>query len=306
MAANRFAQSMSQISSERFGVRYLCISESTPSIDFQELGISMQGLANILNGVFNLYFTAQVRKNPKWHSVRTVALRPESNWSTMEFTAVLDEDDFPGTARQLCKYAGFFMPSLIQASILTRLKCFDAVDRHVEKFLASAAEWPAPVRDLHGGLLLWKSILLNRIDTMTGLLGPSFINLVQPIGKSCRELQIGSPRDEIAPIVIGEAEAIVIRAHDGLKLVDYSEHCGSIVNYDVRERTFNFCESDCTAVISCKIPASRDDKHMPFYESLRDSSRTIRISGRAVRSTTKVVKLFVQEYCLEDGRRQRI
>jgi hypothetical protein len=303
MTANEVARHLSQVSSARFGARYAGAGETAHLVDLQELGISMHGLANILNGVFNLYFTMLVKKNPKWHSVRTVALRPESSWSTVEFAAMVNENDFPESARLLCHFAGHYAPALLQAVILTRLRDFDAVDRHVDAFLAASAHWPEPARQVHDGLLLRKSLLLSRVDALTGLLGPSLQNLVQPIGKTCRELLIGRPGAAAAPVVIGEAEAIVIRGHDDLKLVDFSEHRGSIVDIDAGERSFTFCESERKAVISCKMPAFRDERDRRLYEALKESNRTIRISGRAVRTVSKVVKLFVQECSLDDGRR---
>ena len=263
-------------------------------IDLQEFGVSLQGLAKVTNSVVDFYLHGRIVKDSRLYQVRLFASPPASGSVLVEIAAMLGGGQLPLYAQALCEAAEQYIIPILRALIAKRIKRPDLMEKALDTILALASQHDAFAKQVHEGHMQDKAWLQSHIDHLAKKSGAPLKQLVQPIGSTVRQIQVGKGDGGI-PVAIGEPEAQALSSPDDLKVEDSREYRGTFDGVDTTNGNCKFKPVGSRDDIPGKItdPALLTP-HNPYTHSL-DTKQPIRVQAKAVTKDGSIVRLFISD-----------
>jgi hypothetical protein len=258
----------------------------------QEYGVSVHGLSNILNSVFDFYFTGKIKKNPRWYDARCYSLRPVSTWATLDIIATIYSGISTEVEKLLRRVTLSYAQSILQGMILTKLGLYEEVGKCIEAMLELTSLTSESFGNIHDGLFQNGTLLRNRIDTLAEMNTGSFDKLIYPVGKSCSQIFIGHPTSK-CHIVLGEVEAFVMSVSQQLIVCEPREYKGILTKIGAGDRSFEFRDLGSDVLLAGRIvdPTFRAPKNA--YKKALQHGKVINVSMKSVTRNGKIVQSFI-------------
>jgi hypothetical protein len=273
-------------------------------VDAQQYGRSLVGVSKIANSIVHEMLFDRVTHDPRKYQVRFCVGPSKENGLLQEIFAVW-MSGLPLITPVVQKVGTIFVEQMMKAMIAKALnkpsdtakaleviaKQAEVLDKQADAIGRQADHMASFALSVQDGHMLDKDRMFSLVDKLVAEHRQPLRQLPEPVGKSVRTMLIGK-KD---PIVIGEAEAEVMRAapSSGLEL-------GDEVTYDVEVvgvfKTNGLCRLRVVGddqVILGKITDPAVEQDHNIYTSALDAGGVLKVVAKPTYKNGKLHKLFV-------------
>jgi hypothetical protein len=276
-------------------VKYTGLYSDDHVIDLQEFGASLQGLAKFANSIVNFYLQGEVVKDSRLYRVRLYAAPPEPGCVLLDIVALMAAGQLPLWAPLVCQVATQYIVPLIKATIATRLKRPDMTEKALDQIVELAKTHAAFADKVHDAHMKDKAWLQKQVDVLSRRNAAPLKQLVNPVGSTCRQIEVGHEMPGAPSALIGEAEAQALASPEELSVDDMREFRGIFDGVDTTNGICKFRVQGTEGDIPGKItdPALILPKNV--YTHSLDTKQAVTIKAKAVTRDGAIVRLFISD-----------
>lgn len=278
----------------RIPVEYGGLFASDHLIDVQALGLSLQGLGKLGNSVVHFYLSGEVIHDPRLYQVRVFAGPPKRGSVLYDIMALMVNHQLPLYAPQLCEMAEKFIPLIVRGVVDVTIGRKSDVNHVVDKFAEIAAQHIEFARQVHEGHMRDKAWLQEHIAMLAEQQRAPLRQLVNPVGRSCRQIKFGDENITEAAVV-DEAQADVIESKDDVELGDMRQLKGVLEAVDTITGSCKILLDNSDDVLRGKITDPALSNKQNIYTHSLDTKQPIIISAKPVTKDGKIVRLFISD-----------
>lgn len=263
-------------------------------MDIQELGVSLQGLGKLTNGIVHFYLHGQIARDSRLHLARLFAGPPKEGSILYDLLALMVAGQLPLYAPLLLDMAEQFIPRMFRAVVSLAIGRRAEMERIIDKVAELAQAHAEFSKAVHDGHMRDKAWMQDHIAKLTDQSHAPLKELVRPIGTSCRQIKLGDEKIT-EPMVVDEPEAEVLSSKDNLEVGDMRQFRGTFEAVDTTNGTCKVRIEGGDDVLRGKItdPALMNVQNV--YTHSLDTKQPISISAKPVTKEGEIVRLFVSD-----------
>jgi hypothetical protein len=275
-------------------VQYRELYTVGPLVDASELGISLQGLARLTNGVVHFYLHGDVVKDSRLYRARVFAGSPRVGSTVFDLLALLVTGELPLYAPILREVGAVVVTHIVRAVIEMAIGDHGQAERAIDHIAELAKRHDEFAQSVHEGHMGDKRWLQDRIAQLAEQSRIPLQELAKPIGSSCREIDVGDAT-VAEPAVIDEAEAEVLTSKEKLQVREMQQFRGVMEAVDTINGSCKIRIEGSDEVLRGKItdPALSNPENV--YTRSLDLQRFIVVSAKPILKEGKISTLFISD-----------
>lgn len=263
-------------------------------MDVQDLGISLQGLGKLANGIVHFYLHGQVARDARLYQVRVFAGPPKRGSILYDIIGLIVTGQLPLYAPLLCDLAETFVPRIMRGVIDLAVGRHSNTEQTIDKLIELANNHDAFARQVHEGHMRDKEWLKEHIDALAQQNHAPLRELVRPVGTSCRQIKFGNERVTDAAVV-DEPEAEALASKEKLEVGDTRQFRGTFEGVDTTNGVCKIKIDGGEDVLRGKITDPALINVQNVYTHSLDTKRPIIITAKPVTKDGEIVRLFISD-----------
>lgn len=280
-------------------VEYQGLQADDAYLDAQQLGRSLVGLGRISNSTLHFYFEGSVSTDARLFRSRFYVGPPKEGSIIYELVALAAVGSLPLYFSLLCEIADLYVPKVISALIFWRIGRRQEFEKVLDELLQISARHEEFAHDIHQGHMMDKAWLQQHITDLARALIPAMRELPDPIGKSCKEMKIGSAEVVAEPVTIDEPTAQVLQSKEELIVADTRQFRGLLLGVDTINGS---CRLEIEGgVVRGKITDPALGVAENVYTHALDTQRHVLITAKPVLHEGEIKRLYISDARFDDG-----
>jgi hypothetical protein len=277
---------------EPIPIRYQGLYADAHLVDAQQFGTSVIGASRLANSACHFLFFEKATADPRLFQIRFFVGPSRENGLLQEIVAVLVNGQLPLFAGVLPTLAKQFVEQIVEAIINVALKKKPSENLAIEKFHDLASQYAEFAKDVHHGHMRDKAWLQSQFEELARLNRAPLRELPEPVGKSVRQMLIGS---SATPLVIDEASAAVLRSKEEMSVTEAQEFDAQ---FDGVFKTNGECRlriGHDSRIVKGKIvdPALAIPHNV--YTTALDNGTPVRVTAKATLRNGEIDRLFISD-----------
>jgi hypothetical protein len=277
---------------EPIPISYTGLFADSHLVDAQQYGKSIIGVSKLANSVCHLFFFAAITHDPRSYQIHFYVGPSKKNGLLQEMFAVMNSGLMPMFTPILTKVAKEFIEKTIDAVVKTTINRKSDARAAVESIHDLASQHNEFAKQVHDGHLRDKAWLQDMVQRLASENRTSLREIPEPIGKSVRQLRIGSQQ---SGAIIDEPAAEVLKAKDSMSV-------GDARLYNVRLegvfKTNGACKVrliDEDKVVSGKITDPAVANPGNIYTTALNEGATLQVTAKPTVKGGSLHRLFISD-----------
>ena len=283
---------MSETVFDPIPVTYLGRYADSHFVDAEQFGKSLIGTSKVANSICHFFFFADVTNDPRSYNIRFFVGPSKENGFIQELFAIMNSGHLPVFSYILHKTAKLFIEKTFNAIITRIIGKKDAMDSAIETISEMAHQHADFAQQVHAGHMREKEWLQKLVETLAGINRAPLRDVPQPVGKSVREMRIGSLPNMVQ---VDEPAAEVLRSHEHLTGGDTDKFRARIEGVFKTNGACRIRLLDIDKVVPGKITDPALGRPGNVYTAALNDGATLLVAAKPTLRDGEIKRLFVSD-----------